>query len=433
MKRLMFATVGTGEDSVSSLVQVVREYNPDHVVFLTTELGRREVVPEIVDRLDLVSAPASSSDEESAWTYSAPQPEGFEHPMNAERLCLAYRRVLSEELIDRGAAVENAVADFSEGTRPMSAALFEAAVSVGIPVISYVTGERDEKGEVIPGTERNEAVHGRRLRAAETLREAIDLFNTQNYGVAVELASELAETPEVYLPHGGRARYLLRVAARVFQAWDRFQLREALETMQKLGDEDQIEQAFVAEHLMGKDERESVRQRHLHHALDREMYFGLLADVFANARRRAKTGAWDDAVARLYRGLEYVAQLRIWEEYGHATAEVPVDALPDPMRAERSGDEVCSLGLVAAWRFLREHGDALGAMFERHLEEKQLEEAIRKRNASILAHGFEPIGREYADLLREAVDELARRGWGDEQWERSLEACAFPKIEGFRF
>lgn len=430
MKRLMFATVGTASHSVESVAHSVRQYNPDHVVFLATEQARQQRVPAVVDRVGLVD---EGADEPGRWTYSVPEDAEFDHRLDAERLYLAYRRLMRRTIDGRDALVDNAVADYSEGTRPMSAALFEAATSLGVPVVTYVTGERGDDGGVIPGTERTYAVHGRRLRAVESLDEAVERFNEGRYAVAAEIADRLSDTPEVFLPFDGQGRDLVAVAAETFEAWDRFQLAEALEIMQKLGDEDRFDPDFVAEHLMTTDEREAIRQRHLHQAVNREMYLGLLADVVANADRRLAEQSYDDAVGRLYRAIEYVAQLRIWERWELSTAEFPVDRLPDAIAGpDDEPGQTRPLAQADAWKLLCHEDDELGELYETLYEETDLRRALRKRNVSILAHGFEPVKATYAETLREAVDRLARAGWGDDRWEQLLEACRFPQIRDLR-
>lgn len=434
MKRLMFVTVGTSPGVVESVAHSVRDYNPDHVVLLSSERGRRATVEAI--RTELGFDAYASEESGERWTYSAPEGgEAMEGILDVEGLQLVYRQIIDAQLALHDAEAEHAVADFTHGTRPMSIALFQAAYSRGVRMLAYVSGERDEStGEVIPGTETTHEVYGRRLRAFDRLQEAVEQFNRGEYSAARQAAEAMASIPAIHLPHGGDGRALVATAATAFEAWDRFRLEEALEELQKLGDEEVLDPEFAARHLVGVRRREAVLQRHLAMAINRPMDFGLLADVVANADRRIGECAWDDAVGRLYRALEYVAQLRIWEVFEEKTAAFPVERLSEALRGrlapEAEAGESCTLSMRNAWRLLEADGDELAARFVELLEETELEGALRKRNHSILAHGFESVRGEYARVLRQAVDQLARAGWGTETWEEALDACDFPRIEG---
>jgi CRISPR-associated protein (TIGR02710 family) len=434
MKRLMFVTVGPSPGTVESIVHSIRQYNPDHVVFLAPETIRDDQVEDVVDRLELVDS-SRADGTPGRWTCDVPSDPRLDETHDVERLHMACRAIIERAFETEGGDLENAVADFTRGPKPLSVALFHAAYTLGIQIIGYVTGKRDGDGRVIPGTETTHSVYGRRLQALEQLQEAIRLFNTGDYSPAREIAARLADTPDVHLPYRGRGRYLVETAAEALEAWDRFQHEAAMDAFQRLGDEEAVEPSFVEAHFIGEHEREAVRQRHLHEAIERDMYLGLAADVVANADRRFEQHAYDDAVARLYRALEYLAQLRIDEAYGLETGGFPVDRLPDVMFEEIVDDpnrDVCRLSLMQAWTFLEREGDALGERFDELRDETELEEALRKRNVSILAHGFEPVGSEYAEELRRGVDRLATAGWGEDAWEEALARCRFPELTGLR-
>jgi len=53
-----------------------------------------------------------------------------------------------------------------------------------------------------------------------------------------------------------------------------------------------------------------------------ENYDLLIADILNNARRRMKEGKYDDAMARLYRTVELIAQYRLKMKYEIDTSDV---------------------------------------------------------------------------------------------------------------
>lgn len=435
--------MGTRPGVAESLHFSIRHFNPDHVVVFAPERARRDN-SEILERFGIEAGDLQQTDDEirgetqdgvySGLTWYLPRDPALELTDDAEALHLAYRRIMECEFRRHGgnrALRQNAVADFSRGTRPMSSALFGAASALNVEIIAYVTGERDDHGRVIPGTERAHTTRGRRLDATRRTEKAVALFNRGEYTEVQQVTAELDELPDVLLPRGGDARRLLQEAAAALEAWDRFRFEEANDHFQQLGDAQQVDPGLVGQHFVAKDDRHDI-QRHLSIVDDADLDLELLADVAANARRRLDEGAHDDALGRLYRALEYTAQLRLDEQFDYETAEFPVDRLPDPLqRTVDCTGETCRLAQHQTWRFLALEGDELGELYERLLDETDLKVAINQRNHSLLAHGFDPVGEDYVRCMDDAVDRLARRGWGDQRWERALEVCEFPEIEAF--
>lgn len=504
MKRLMFQTFGLGEHVVESAIYSIKVYNPDHLVIFATESARRQGLGRLLDRLadsnghdHKPAAPDTPADETStpsadapdaidtfeSWkqqtsdieasndtwslnwqiddgmfeglTISAPTQTDLERFNNAERLHLAYQRLIDDAMArfvdDPSESVPHAVADYTRGTRPMSAALFGAAYASGIPLIAYVGGDRDDTGMVIPGTETVHQTQGQRLRAADTLDKAVSLFNAGDFSAAANVARSLKHTPSPQLPFEGKGVEMLAAASEAFGAWDRFRFQNALDALVRLGDS--VDPEFLGQRLMTTRLRERI-QRHLHQARratdsdapddssntsnqtrqtsSTRSHVGLAADLVANADRRIDAEAFDDALGRLYRGLEYLAQVRVQQQFDVPTRAVPVSLLQnhsdDDDPSDPSNDDTTAIGMKEAWDLLSAHDDDLGLQFQRLCDGNDLLVAISMRNSSILAHGFEPVEPKYVESMRDSVVELARRHWGAEQWERALATCKFPTI-----
>jgi len=502
MKRLMFQTFGLGEHVVDSAIYSIKVYNPDHLVIFSTESARHQGLGRLLDRLhgsnpqnDRPTDPDPSTAEHSepptdphaantfdSWkqqtsdieasndtwslnweiddgmfeglTISAPTQPDLERFNNAERLHLTYQRLIDDALSrfvdDPSESVPHAVADYTRGTRPMSAALFGAAYASGIPLIAYVGGDRDDTGMVIPGTETVHQTQGQRLRAADTLDKAVSLFNAGDFSAAASVARSLRHTPSPQLPFEGKGVHMLAAASKAFGAWDRFRFQDALDALVRLGEA--VDPEFLGQRLMTTRLRERI-QRHLHQARratdtdapddasngsdshhpqqtpSTRSHVGLAADLVANADRRIDAEAYDDALGRLYRGLEYLAQVRVQRQFDVPTRAVPVSLLQSSSDDnDPSNDETTAIGMKEAWDLLADHEDELGLQFQRLCNENDLLVAISMRNSSILAHGFEPVEPKYVESMRNSVVELARRHWGADQWERALETCKFPTI-----
>jgi len=134
-------------------------------------------------------------------------------------------------------------------------------------------------------------------------------------------------------------------------------------------------------------------------------------DLIGNAARRSREGRFDDAVARLYRAIEAIAQMGLLEDHGiSGTDGVPLERVPEPFRTEltpRARDRCVKIGLQDAYRLLRELGDERGNRFEElglaHLKKSPL----LARNNSILAHGFEPVSEKVLESLHASAMSLA--------------------------
>lgn len=134
----------------------------------------------------------------------------------------------------------------------------------------------------------------------------------------------------------------------------------------------------------------------------------IFLDLLANARRRAELEQrYEDATGRLYRAIEVLAQVRLFEK-GINTNDIDAVRLPASLREEfvqrytSSIDGKVRIRLEAAYRLLSELGDELGLAFNKHWN--SLKVLFEARNLSILAHGFAPIKPErYKQLWEMAL------------------------------
>jgi CRISPR-associated protein (TIGR02710 family) len=143
-------------------------------------------------------------------------------------------------------------------------------------------------------------------------------------------------------------------------------------------------------------------------------------DLLLNAERRAAQGRYDDAIARIYRALELIAQIRLRTKFEIDTANVDPLKVPEPKRAalERHRSETgnIQLPLFAAWSLLAAmNNEPLGAWFAK--SRSCVQDFLGTRNFSILAHGDRPIdqqtyqsvGSRGLALCREALASIPER------------------------
>jgi CRISPR-associated protein (TIGR02710 family) len=136
-----------------------------------------------------------------------------------------------------------------------------------------------------------------------------------------------------------------------------------------------------------------------------------VTDLLANARRRKTEGRMDDAVARLYRAIEALAQVRLADRYQIGnTKQVPIERVPEPLRgqwAARAEQGMVFLGLQDAYALLESMRDDLGATFRQLQLHDPQRSPLTARNQSILAHGFERVSESVFQKLWSAALQLA--------------------------
>lgn len=325
--------------------------------------------------------------------------EGDEDDADA---CFAhFDRVLSK-LLDEGIEPHRVVADFTRGTKAMSAALVLAATRRGIQRLRYVSGvERDAAGVVVPGTEVIRDVLTTEVTARRALDLARRLVEYGDFAAALRVlpAADRAAPPlwpEELLAEAEAARPI----AAFFASWDRLDHRAAAATVQPArtptswrplrpsADAIRWVQALSRSSAQGDRTRRLDRMRRL------------LVDLVANAERRLRDRQYDDAMIRAYRVLELVGQLRL-EQRGIDPGAFPVrhratEELERRLRRNRrrplyfDARGNAKLGREHCLHLLAALGDPLAKELERLGSRPPL--TAESRNQSILIHGFEPLG-----------------------------------------
>ena len=315
------------------------------------------------------------------------------------------------------------IADPTGGTKIMSAALVLAASELGVRV-DYVSGDRtkDGLGVVKNGSEYFvHTSHPYDLIARSQKVRFCEFFNTYRFSSAIDICSD------VVLRSSGELRELfkcLRMICDAYRHWDLFKFKSC---GHELGSAHRNLTKFISGSPESTEPLRALAdqvQRNLEHVREQpdERYSLEMADeLVSNARRRASEGKFDDAVARLYRALEMIAQVRFVETYGTSTTKFPIKELSDKARAEFfSGCEMTDtqdIGCMLAYKILHSAGDEYGNRFIE--KEREIRSILHLRNESILAHGNRPM-RE-SDF--EKLYEIFRDSFGIEG------IVEFPRIE----
>ena len=328
--------------------------------------------------------------------------------------CLDTLRELTpvvEEWLDRGDQYQ-VVVDFTGGTKCISAALVLQAHRWRC-VFSYVGGtERNKEGVGVVISGKEQVLHAQNPWDAlgfQAVEEFTWLFDARAFSAAADLANRAIQNT------GGLARKRemcsLKSLAEAYDTWDRFDHDAALNKLKELSKFDNDLRAVLGQTTA--DPLRSTVGRHCEYLRDltdeSPQSMRHVSDLLANASRRREQGQIDDAVARLYRAIEAIAQIRLVERHHIDTGSVPIEHVPEPLRGRlsRPNKSTVALGIQDAYALLILLDDDLGREFSRLGLNDPLKSPLSARNRSILAHGFERTSDKVFQELWRAALQLA--------------------------
>lgn len=242
------------------------------------------------------------------------------------------------------------ITDFTVGTKPMTAGLVMASVEHGCDY-KYV-GEADENsreeelGPVKSGFEKNKDQENPYEKyAINEFKSGREFFDKYQFSASLENfthASDKLNESDLKL----RSDLFIKIVS-FYDNWDKFNFQNDLENIVvKIDNNPSLNEYFTQEipnfYMQMKNNLIFLNKN------SNSMYY--LPDLLNNAERRICEGKYDDAVARLYRSLELIAQLqlvkfRIVDEYTlkeNRTFQIDKEKLKK--KASKK-----SLGLIDTW------------------------------------------------------------------------------------
>ena len=311
-----------------------------------------------------------------------PLPEGEEN--NADRAYAHFDSILAEVLQETPA--EDISVDFTRGTKAMSAALVLAAARHEIPNLRYVTGQRDERGMVLPGSEKVQKIRTTVGAGHRRLDLARNLMRRGSFIAAGTVLHDMMYSTSLLYPDDlTEIATTVQTAVQFYAAWDRLDyaaaskvnVGEAPDGWKELWPTSTT-QEWVVSLADGKEKRR------------------LIVDLLANGKRRLKMGQHEDALVRAYRVLEMIGQVRLLDhgldsgnlDPDHAAVRAVQVKIVKKKQAPLWSDHNSRLqaGRFQVSQILKECGDPLAGRLL-NFENKVLLKPSR-RNRSVLIHGF---------------------------------------------
>ncbi len=370
-KKVLFLSVG---GSLEPLLSSLRESCPDHVVFVVSDGhdGSQSSRNTAEKLLQAEGCPNSHS-------YTDVPPDDID-------TALARIAPKLSEFLARSASV---TVDYTGGTKSMTGAMVLAATSQEGVKLQFMAGARIDLSQVAEGTEKPVEIPTELVGLSQAFRSVQGLFERGNYGAARTSLNQI-ESRFTYLkgkvPRAWRRKVTEeRKWIAIFDHWDRFDHAGALRKLQQgLEGGDPHAAWFESEGAGCHRWLEKLASS------GRTPSYELVEDLWLNAKRRARLGLYDDAVARLYRLAEAAVQAHIWDKHKFNTDDVPPDLMPEQLREKHSCRDRIVLGLSDSIDLLASI-DPTNDLPEIMKDDRDWQS---NRNNSILAHGFKPLGEE---------------------------------------
>mgnify|MGYP001577113022 CR=1 FL=1 len=407
MPKAMIISVG---GTPAPIIKSICEYKPEFISFLASQ-----------DTCDLV---ASIKKEVVSHGLNIKSETTLANDINDLVHCHEKAEEAVERVITKGYRKEDIIVDYTGGTKNMSVSLALASISYGFS-FSYVGGKERTKngvGIVVNGQEEiYPSVNPWDFLAIEERKKIATLFNTYQFKAAKNLTDTLLEKTTKFKSLFKKIGFLIEG----YYEWDLFRHQKALDLLKRAKIEEILETDDKSIKVFAKGAE--TNRFFLEEIVKNEKKPSglLILDLYANAERRFNEGKVDDAVLRLYRLVEMIAQERLFRKYGIDVSDVKEEKIPEGLKGEfiknykSQFDGKIKISQTATFKLLNALHDELGNTFK--LNEKRFLAIQSSRNYSYLAHGFESSKEKTFLTLRDFILEL--------NMFEVKDAPVFPKME----
>ena len=412
-KKILICTVG---GSPEPICVSIRENKPDEVIFICSE---KDPVTGNPGSDDQIQGDANSIrkqlDNIPCSVHKVPA-DNLQGATRAIRGCL--HQLIREQPDAR------IIADYTGGTKTMSAALVLATYDKENVALSLVAGPRIDHIKITAG-ESVRRVDTEAIQTSLVIKQSTQYWKYFAYGEAAKI---LADTKPIDSGLTDTVNVLGNLG-KAFDAWDRF---DHIKSAGLLGlYRNQV--AGDCQHLLNSIDNLTKGKNHP------VVVPARLWDLWFNALRRAEQGRLDDAVARVYRLIEWTAQWILQTRCEIDTSNIDCRKIPGNIVIQANKKGQYQAGLIKAWELIGHHlpDSEVGQFGKEKLE--ALRHQISLRNHSILAHGYSPIDEKGWKTLEQWIKDNFLELLGRETMKpgllrsmpRQLPQQPWPKISQF--
>ena len=416
---ILFMTVGTGVNASSSedgfrelarkLYSTITKIYPHHVVFFASDKSKHTI--------DYIEDLFKKDNDEfiSGEDYQIVQLEAIDD-FNA---CFEiFESKVWDFKYSESPNDYQIIMDYTSGTKTMSAAMACCGMFYRTDLIS-IGGDRSS-GEVSAGTELINYQNLYKIYDRLVLVRSRHNFNSYRFRECIEILGyivDLSIHKESFL-----------ALCEGYYAWDIMEFEAAYNYLRQVNP-NHIEvveiKKILKKNLNALGIIVNSRSENLKNCY-------ILASLINNSIRRAEEYKYDDAIARLYRSFELIAQIRL-TKHGIKSSDVDVSLLNEngvskefieDLEKTREDGKI-RIGLIKDFLLLNELNDDLGKIYIEN--ENRIKNLTQKRNNSILAHGLDSQSKQDFDDFLDVVILLARKL--DKDMGKFLNETKFAKFD----
>uniref|UniRef100_A0A7C6A887 TIGR02710 family CRISPR-associated protein n=1 Tax=candidate division WOR-3 bacterium TaxID=2052148 RepID=A0A7C6A887_UNCW3 len=386
MKSLFIATVGMGTgpeaDITKPLIKSIVEANPSFLLLFVTQESKtnaEKIVAELkrTNENSQIHILKNKDDIEAIFKEMNGKIYGF---------------------IEKGYECANTIVDFTTGTKPMSAALALVATKFRCGRLKYISVRRNDERKVIEGSERMITFEPQGIFASYAIDNAVDLILKYRFESAIALLEPLPQgllTVEEKLLLAD----LIKIA-NAYSYWDKFDHIKFAGQYNKI----EFQNPLLNQFKVSEETKKLIHSIGIDLKNNKVSHFAVV-DLINNAKRRIEEGKYDDAVARLYRAVEMLAQWQLMTKYQQDSGDIQLSKAPPKSKGwlanyKDNKDGKIKISLHKDYQLLEDYGDELGKEFNKDEKMKGL---LKERNDSILAHGIKPINKKTSEDFLEYV------------------------------
>lgn len=288
MKRAMIITVGTGTrpetNIVRPLIKTIRNSHPDFLA-LAVSSESKKFAEDIVQELALVG--------DKYRIIRLPLPDDVQSVFREINEAI-------RDIMQRGFGPQEIEIDFTSGTKAMTGGAVLSAVFHFCGSLKYITGDR-KNGVVMDGTEKFLSISPESIFALQELYLARRFILELRFEPALKILNYI--NPNLLDEYQRMLLENLENTARAYSCWEVFDHKRFSGYYGKID--------FSQPEVLPFRVHGDIPNRLV--GISKTLNSGkvtedILADIFNNARRRFDEGRYEDALSRLYRLTEMLAQ-----------------------------------------------------------------------------------------------------------------------------